>query len=291
MKISASRAVVTGGGSGIGRAIVHELARRGCRVLVADIDDERASIVAAAAGAGAIAAHCDVADHEDVVRLADRADDVMGGVDIVFANAGVGVGGSLLDAQPEAIRWILDVNVTGAWNTASVFGKRLRDGGREGHLCLTGSEHSLGMQHAGMGLYTTTKMAVLGLADVLRAELPATIGISVLCPGLTDTDLHLSRRHGPLPQDPEPLLAFAGAVMSRGMAADYVGRAAVDGVERGDFLIVTHAASLPAAKRRYEEISAVFATQAPWSPEAERYEVNKVIAEVGRRLAGRRSTD
>ena len=161
----------------------------------------------------------------------------------------------------------------------------------EGQLCRTGAELSLGMQHAGMGLYTTTKMAIFGLADVLRAELPTTIGISVLCPGLTDTELHLSRRHGPLPQDPEPLLAFAAAVMSQGMAADNVGRAAVDGIERGDFLIVTHAASLPAAKRRYDEISAAFAAQAPWFPEAARYEVNEVIAEVGRRFAERRSTE
>lgn len=183
------------------------------------------------------------------------------------------------------------MNVVGTWNTASVFGRRLRDGGREGHLTLTGSEHSVGMQHAGMGLYTGTKMAVLGMADVLRAELPATIGVSVLCPGLTDTELHLSRRSGPLPQDPEPLLAFAGAVMSRGRPPEEVGRAAVDGVERGDFLIVTHAASFPAATRRYEEIAAAYSAQAPWTPESARYEVNAVIAKVGGEWAERRTAE
>lgn len=291
MKTSESRAVITGGGSGIGRAIASELARRGCRVMIADIDADRANAVAAEIGAGAVGVRCDVADHNDVIALANHADAVIGGVDLVFANAGVSVGGPLLDTSPEALRWILDVNVGGVWNTASVFGRRWRDAGAAGRLCLTGSEHSLGMQHAGMGLYTTTKMAVLGMADVLRAELPAAIGVSLLCPGLTDTELYLSRRTGPLPQDPDVLLAFAGAVMERGMSADEVARAAVNGIERGDFLIVTHAASFPAAARRHDEIAAAFAVQAPPSPEAARYEVNAVIAEVGREWAARRSAE
>lgn len=287
MKIIGSRAVVTGGASGIGRAITTELARRGSQVLIADIDGARAEAVAAEVGRGAIAMQCDVADYAAVIALADAADRTMGGLDLVFANAGVSVGGSLLDASPEALDWILGVNIRGAWNTVSVFGKRLRDSGLPGHICLTGSEHSLGMQHSGIGLYTATKMAVLGMADVLRTELPSSIGITVLCPGLVDTELYLSKRSGPLQQDPAPMLEFAAAVMARGIPADVIGRAAVDGVERGDFLIVTHAASLPAATRRYDEIAAAFAEQAPWSPEAAQFEVSAVIAAVGQERAAR----
>lgn len=287
MQIAGSTAVVTGGASGIGRAIVDALAARGARVLVADIDGDRAELVAQQVGQGATARRCDVADHAAVVALADYADDVLGGVNLVFANAGVSVGGALLDAQPEALDWILKVNFGGTWNTASVFGGRIRDSGRRGHLCLTGSEHSLGMQHAGMGLYTATKMAVLGLGDVLRDELPRTIGVSVLCPGLVDTELYLSKRNGPLQQDPEPMLAFAREVMARGMPASEIGRAAVDGVERGDFLIVTHPAAFAAATRRHDEIAAAFAAQAPNAPDAQRYEVNTVIAAVGRDRAVR----
>ena len=285
MIVSGSKAVVTGGASGIGRAIACELAARGAQVLIADINSARAESTAAEIGLGVIATHCDVASHDSVNALAEHADKAIGGIDLVFANAGVSVGGGLLDATPAALDWIYGVNVRGAWNTLSVFGKRMRDSGRTGHVCLTGSEHSLGMQHAGMGLYTLTKMAVLGMADVLRAELPETISVSVLCPGLVETELYLSKRTGPLPQDPDAMLAFAQKVMARGMPAGDVGRAAVEGVERGEFMIVTHAVSLPAARRRWEEIAGAFATHAPPTSEAERYGVNAVIAAVGQDLA------
>lgn len=286
MRISGSRALVTGGASGIGRAIAQTLAVRGCRVLVADIDGGRAGAIAAELGPETVGVQCDVSDHAAVERLADDADRLLGGFDLVFANAGVSVGGPLLDADPAELDWIFGVNVRGIWSTASVFGRRLRSSGRPGHLCLTASEHALGLQHAGMGLYTATKHAVLGLADVLRAELPPSIGVSILCPGLVSTELHLSKRHGPLPPDDDARLAMAGAVMARGMSAEIIGQAAVNGVERGDFLIVTHPSSAQAAQKRGEEIAAAFKAQAPWSADAERYSVNSVIATVMQDAAG-----
>jgi NAD(P)-dependent dehydrogenase (short-subunit alcohol dehydrogenase family) len=289
MDISGSKAVVTGGARGIGRAIVDAVVAHGGRVLIADIDGDQARAVAAEVGRGAVGVQCDVSDHASVVALADVADATLGGVDLVFANAGVNVGGPLLDASPQALDWIFGVNVRGVWSTAAVFGKRLRDSGRSGHICITGSEHSLGLQHAGAGLYTATKHAVLGMAEVLRAELPATIGISILCPGLVASELHLSKRHGPLPQDDAATLAFAGAVMSRGMAADLVAAAAVEGVADGHFYIVTHPAAITAPRARWDEIAAAFAAQAPWSAAAERYEVNKVVAAVSETLAGRQA--
>ena len=121
---------------------------------------------------------------------------------------------------------------------------------------------------------------MLGLGDVLRNEVPKTIGVSVFCPGLVTTELHLSKRYGPLPQDEEDALAFGHAIMAQGMDPAEIGRAAVDGVERGDFIIATHANSFLAATARYDEIAAAFAAQAPWTPGAERYDVNNVIASV-----------
>lgn len=87
MKIAGSAAVVTGGASGIGRAIVNNLAARGARVLVVDIDGDRAEMVARQVGGGATALRCDVANHTAVVALADHADEVLGGADLVFASA------------------------------------------------------------------------------------------------------------------------------------------------------------------------------------------------------------
>ena len=280
MHISGIRAVVTGGASGIGRAIAEQLVARGCKVLIADIDGKRASDVAASLAHGAIGAHCDVAEHGSVQGLADLAVASFGGIDLVFANAGVSVGGPLLDATPAELDWIFGINVRGVWNTASVFGRKMRDSGTPGQICITASEHALGLQHTGIGLYTASKHAVLGLADVMRSELPANIGISVLCPGLVATELHLSKRHGPIAQDDDATLAFGQAIMDRGMAANEIARAALEGVQRGDFLIVTHPTALAAADRRHEEIAAAFAAQAPWSDEAARYEVNNVIAAV-----------
>ena len=290
MKIKDAKAVVTGGASGIGRAIAEELTRRGARVLIADIDGERAKAVAAEIGIGVVGAQCDVSDHASVVALAEVAEKALGGVDLVFANAGVNVSGPLLDATPEALDWQFAVNVRGTWNTIAVFGKRIRDSGKGGHLCLTGSEHSLGMQHPGMGLYTGSKHAVLGMADVLRAELPANMGVSVLCPGLVATNLHLSKQRSSLPQDDAGLLALAGALMARGKPPEEIGKAVVDGVERGDFFIVTHAIAFPAAKRRYEEIAAAFAAQAPWTDDAGRYDVNAIIPQVLQEFAAHAET-
>lgn len=280
MQIAGRIAVVTGGASGIGRAIAAELVARGARVVVADIDGARAAEVAAQLGGGTIGVACNVADQASVEALADAAERSLGPVDLVFANAGVSIAGPLIDATPQALDWIFGVNVRGTWNTAAVFARRLRDSGRAGHICLTGSEHSLAMQSAGMGLYTATKQAVFGLAEVLRAELPADIGISLLCPGLVETELHLSKRHGPLPQDDAAAQAFGGAIMARGMPAAAIGRAAVDGVARGDFLIVTHATALPPAQARHDKVVAAFAAQAPMTEEAARYAIEAIIADV-----------
>ena len=280
MRIAQSTAVVTGGASGIGRGIAAALVDRGCRVLIADRDIARATEAAAALGDLAVAAACDVTDHNAVEAMAESADRQFGGIDLVFANAGVSISGPLLDAQVAELDWIFAVNVRGAWSTAAAFGRRIRDSGRSGHICLTGSEHSLGMQHAGIGFYTATKHAVLGMADVMRAELPPEIGISVLCPGLVATDLHLSKRNSELPPDDPGALALAGALMARGMDPRDIGRMVVDGVERGDFLIMTHACAAAAPKRRYEEIAASFEAQAPWTPGSDRYDVTTIISAI-----------
>ncbi|TFU05484.1 SDR family oxidoreductase [Polymorphobacter arshaanensis] len=287
MQISGKIAVVTGGASGIGRAIATELLARGAKVVIADIDGARAALVAAELGGGAVGVACDVADRASVEALADATESSFGPADLVFANAGVSVSGPLIDATPQALDWIFGVNVRGTWNTAAVFARRMRDTESAGHICLTGSEHSIGMQSAGMGLYTATKQAVLGMADVLRAELPANIGVSILCPGLVETELHLSKRHGPLEQDDAAAQAFGGAIMARGMPAAGIGRAAVEGVARGDFLIVTHATALAAAEARHAEVLAAFAAQAPMTAEAARYAIDQIIADVGAQWAAR----
>lgn len=273
------RAVITGGASGIGQAIAADLAARGAQVIIADINPDTLAETAASLGDAVFAVACDVSKHAEVEALAQTTVERLGGVDLVFANAGVIASGRLLGMKPQDVDWILGVNVRGLWSTLAVFGQLMAQQPEGGRICITGSEHSLGFQHAGAGIYTASKHAALGMADVLRAELPETISVSVLCPGLVATALGSAPRAAST-QAPSRAAEMSKRIQARGMAATEIARQAVDGVLRGDFLIVTHPHAVRAADRRHSEISEAFAHQAPWTEESERYDVNRVMAEV-----------
>ncbi len=297
MNVDGKVVVVTGAASGIGLALAWALSERGCRLTLADIDLDRAQAAAEEIGGDAFPVACDVSDRDAVEALADAAQARHGDVDIVFNNAGVmpagGSGG--IDADPSDLDWVLAVNVVGTWNGCSVFGKRLAARPQPGWIVNTASEHALGMQHPGQAFYTASKHAILGLSDVLRAELPDQVGISVLCPGMVRSELWNSVRHRaqPLDSDTKALLPFTKAVMDHGMPAVDVARKAIAGIERGDFLIVTHAASRPAADRRSSEVGAAFDAQAPYDEGWQRYDLTTVIQAVlddQRRDAGTKLT-
>ena len=271
-------AVVTGGASGIGRAIAEELAARGIAVVLADVDLERAEAAAREIGGRACAAHCDVTDPASVDALVAVSERLVGPVGLVFANAGVSAGGPLLQSRTEEFDFVFAVNVRGTWCTLAAFARRMIEQGIEGRLCVTGSEHSIGMQHAGLGFYTASKHAVLGLADVLRAELPPAISISVLCPGIVATDLNRSKRNSSLPPDDAQTLAFGDLVMSMGKPAAEIAMRAVDGVLAGEFLIPTHAHSIRPAEKRWGEIKDAWGRLAPWHEGAEAYEMDSLLA-------------
>lgn len=286
MTLEGKTAIVTGGASGIGAAIARELIERGASVVVADIDGEAAAAHATSLGAKASALQFDAASVDAIEAMAERAWRQTGGIDLVFANAGVSAGAPLLQTTSEAFDWQFAVNVRGVWATAKAFISRMIADGRPGAFTVTASEHSLGLQHLGAGVYTSTKHAVLGLAEVLRGETPDSVQISVFCPGLVSTQLFDAGRFGVLPEAPAELKAMGAAVMNKGMSPEQVATAAVDGTARGDFYIVTHATAFAAAEKRFEEIRQAFAAQAPMNEEAKQYEVNAVIASVMAELGG-----
>ena len=268
-------AVVTGAASGIGLALSEELVARGAHVLMADIAE--AALAREAARLGAAQRLCDVADPAAVERLAGDAHHLFGTVDFAFANAGTIINGPLADSTPAEFDFVYAVNVRGAWSTMAAFARLMRGQKHGGRICVTASEHSLGLQHGGAGFYTASKHAVLGLAEVFRAELPDKIKISAFCPGLVATNLADAVRPAGLPQPKESQRAFGRDVQAQGMAAVDAARAALDGVARGDFYIVTHANAHAAAKRRYAEIDAAFAAQAPVGTDADRYDVHRIV--------------
>jgi NAD(P)-dependent dehydrogenase (short-subunit alcohol dehydrogenase family) len=188
MDLTDTRAVVTGAGSGIGRAVAHELLARGGTVVFADISLDRATDAVGGHELGHPVA-CDVVEADDVESLAEDAVRHLGVVDLVVHCAGVSPQTPLIGGDVRAARWVIDVNLTGSYNVAGVFGTLLAGQPEQGRIVLVGSEHSLGYPHAGLAAYTASKHGVLGLAVVLWAEVPEQVGVCVICPGLVATYL------------------------------------------------------------------------------------------------------
>src|SRR5262245_3077850 len=191
--------VVTGGASGIGRALAGRFAAAGMRVAIGDIEAAAIdSTVDELGGDGdrVVGVRCDVRSIEDVQRLRDEALTRFGGVHIVCLNAGVAPIGPILDTPLDVWNWVLDVNLRGVVNGVHVFGPLLAEQG-SGHIVCTASAAGLA-DTASVGPYSATKHAVVGLAAALRNELAVKgVGVSVLCPGLIRTRIFESERNRP----------------------------------------------------------------------------------------------
>lgn len=277
------RAVVTGGASGIGSAIAQELSARGAKVIIADVNANGLAETLASLSPQCTSFTCDVFDHAQVEALAAFAQETFGGCNMLFANAGVIAAGRYTKMTVAEADWILGVNVRGVWDTTATFARMMEQQPEGGRICFTGSEHSLGFQHANAAVYTASKHAVLGLAEVLRAEAPDNISVSIFCPGLVGTALGGGPRPDGLPAQ-ESNLDMSARIQARGMPVAEAARDAVDGALRGDFYIVTHSHVIQAAERRLDEMKAAFAAQAPWDRNGDKFEVNAVIAAVAAEL-------
>jgi NAD(P)-dependent dehydrogenase (short-subunit alcohol dehydrogenase family) len=191
-------AIVTGGASGIGRALSEELARRGACVVLADLDaevHEAAAAMPSGPGRAASGFVLDVTDFVSVQRLVENVAAEHGRVDFMFNNAGIGVGGELRDHTIAAWNRIIDVNVRGVVHgVQAAYPLMLRQG--FGHIVNTASMQGL-MPGPMLASYSTTKHAVVGLSKALRVE-AASAGVraSVLCPGVIRTPLLSGGTHG-----------------------------------------------------------------------------------------------
>lgn len=216
-------AVVTGGGSGIGRGLVLGLARRSMRVVVADIEQDAAEAVAAEArseGAEALAWACDVSDYSSVQKLAEVSFERFGGVHLLCNNAGVLIMAPIQDVGPADWSWVFSVNVMGVVNGVHAFLPRMVDQGGPGHILNTGSVASLG----GGGVYGASKAAVLSISESLHAELaPVGIGVSVLLPANISSRINSSQRNRDPsfgPKVPEPFAEIVDFGLDPVLAAE-----------------------------------------------------------------------
>jgi NAD(P)-dependent dehydrogenase (short-subunit alcohol dehydrogenase family) len=203
--MTAQVVVVTGAGSGIGRATALAFAAQGARVAACDVDGARMDALAAELGDRAlVAAAVDVSDRAAVAAFADtvhaRAD-----VDVVVNNAGVGLGGMFVDTSLDDWNWLLGVNLFGVVHGCHAFvpkmvararlaGRGDRANGR-GNAAAARRGHIVNVSSV-LGIYPTpnasayvaSKFAVLGFTQSLRAELaPHAIGVTAICPGLIAT--------------------------------------------------------------------------------------------------------
>jgi NAD(P)-dependent dehydrogenase (short-subunit alcohol dehydrogenase family)/pimeloyl-ACP methyl ester carboxylesterase len=180
-------ALVTGAGSGIGRATALAFAAQGADLVCVDIDFPAAERTAAEIGG--VAFQLDVADGAATQKLADRVLSEYGVPDLVMANAGIAVAGSFLDTSEEEWRRIVDVNLFGVVNTLRAFVPPLVQRGEGGHVVVTASAAGF-LPSPSLPAYSTTKAGVLMLAQCLAGELaPDGIGVSAICPGFVHTNI------------------------------------------------------------------------------------------------------
>jgi NAD(P)-dependent dehydrogenase (short-subunit alcohol dehydrogenase family) len=182
---------VTGGASGIGRALSIELARLGAIVVAADINTEGAGQTASAiraAGGRASGVHLDVSSPTGVQELVDETVRDYGRLDYMFNNAGIGTGGEVRDMDLEHWRRVLEVNLWGVTcGTSAAYEEMVRQG--FGHIVNTASLAGL-IPLPMVAAYCATKHAVVGLSASLRAEAAALgIKVSVVCPGFVETGI------------------------------------------------------------------------------------------------------
>ncbi|WP_329499556.1 SDR family oxidoreductase [Kitasatospora herbaricolor] len=184
--------VVTGAGSGIGRATALAFAEQGSRVVVCDLDLEAATRTAELAsliGPPAHAYRVDVSDGAAVDAFAKQVAADLGVPDVLVNNAGIGHSGTFLQTTEQEWQRVLDVNLWGVIHGCRAFGTLMTERGEGGHIVNLASAAAY-LPSKLLAAYATSKAAVLMLSDCLRAELaPAGIGVSAICPGIVNTNI------------------------------------------------------------------------------------------------------
>lgn len=244
MEVAGKTAFITGGGGGIGTGLAQAFAEKGMKLVLADLDLDRAESEAARFGADAMGLKIDVASPESWELAKQAALARFGAVDVLCNNAGVSIlWNALADVPPEDFERAFRVNVFGVYNGVKAFGPDMV-ARKSGHIVNTSSFNgllSIGM----MGPYSASKFAVTALSVALRQEMaPHGVGVSTIYPGATRSFMtsEIFERY--------PDLVRTQKVME----PVWIGRAVITAIERNEPHIISHPALKPAYEAWISEV-------------------------------------
>jgi len=255
-------AFITGAASGIGLGIARACVAAGMSVVIADVREQPLASAArslAMNGGVVLPLVLDVADRRQWSTCAERVRSEYGGVDLLCSNAGVNFVGPTHQATYEDWDFALGVNLGGTINAVRTFAAAMISAGRGGHIVITASVNGL-FSGAGVGVYVTSKFALVGLAESLRADLqPFGVGVSVLCPGPVKSQLFESTQQvrpahlaatGSKPLLPPGVERSATPIYQTALTGAEVGEYVLRGVRRNDLYILTHPEIRPVLQAR-----------------------------------------
>jgi len=270
-------AVITGAASGIGYALASRCVSEGMKVVLADVDEERLAQTEtefSGLGGSVLAVRTDVSKRSDVEELARRAIEAFGQVHLLFNNAGVGAGRSPWEASWNDWEWVIGVNLWGVIHGVKVFTPLMLAQGTECHIVNTSSTAGL-VAGGGMAPYAATKHAVVALSESMYLALQqasSPVKVSVLCPGLVNTNIIDAERHRPAELRDEPIpmtpqmqagLAAFRAVMQASMSPDKVADAVFDAIRNEQFYILPDPVWLEAVQLRTDSLLRLENPQSP----------------------------
>ncbi len=270
-ELASKVAVVTGAGSGMGRAMAVRFAAEGMKVALADIDagplEETQRFIVESGGVvdAVLTQLTDVSSESEVDALADRVFEEMGQVDVLCNNAGVFVGGFLWERPAADLQFVLGPNLWGILHGIRAFVPRMIAQGTEGHIVNTVSAAGLlGTPYAGP--YSISKFAAFAATEALASDLEAIgspLRVTALCPGMVDTNIATgSERHRPpeLATETTDDRAFVSDMLAdvtaQGIDPSDVAEMVVDAIRAERFVQLTHDMYVPALKERGEALAA-----------------------------------
>ncbi|MFM1886089.1 MAG: hypothetical protein RL026_1246 [Pseudomonadota bacterium] len=281
-EVAGKVAFITGGSSGIGLGQAKVFFDAGMKVVIGYIRDDQAEEARTLFSSDPSRYHAikvNVVDRAAMAAAADEIEARFGKIHLVSNNAGIGPLMPLSATSYEDFDRTVAINLTGVFNGVQVFLPRLRKHGEGGHVITTSSMSGLlPTEGGGAGVYTTTKFAVVGMMEALRAEMDAAkanIGVSVYCPGMVATNIFEFEKNmhaafgGKTPPPPAATGNAANEAMIRGiigtgMSPIEAGQIVLEGIRNNDLFVLSHPEFAQGLRERSEALlAAVPAGQAP----------------------------